>query len=117
MKARQNENPLPPLEWIESLKKVMALEVDFIAVAPGDVGDKKAVAEFAAFIQGAVETVRRLIARGGSKEEAANTITSFEGSLPALHAGPEQQRLAVTHLYEVLSKENFGSGSSGSGAQ
>ncbi len=92
-----------PLEWLESLKTIEALDVDYIVPGHGPAGDKAAVREFSAFIQGAIDTVRQAIRRGMTREEAANTI-SFESLRPARHAGEEQQRLNVLRLYEMLSK-------------
>ncbi len=93
-----------PLEWIESLKKIEALDVDLIVPGHGQIGDKKALRECAAFIQGVVDAVRKAINKGLSKEEAANTI-SFESKLPAAHPGSEQQRMNVKRVYEMLSKK------------
>lgn len=92
-----------PLEWIESLKKIESSDVDFIVPGHGEVGDKIALREFIAFIQGAINTVRKAINQGISKEEAADTI-SFEGQLAACHPGSEQQRANVLRLYEMLLK-------------
>lgn len=92
-----------PLEWLESLKKIEALDFDFIVPGHGEVGDKKALREFTVFLQGVIDTVRQAIKRGVSKEEAVKTI-SFEGQRIARHPGPEQQRLNVTRLYDMLSK-------------
>ncbi len=93
-----------PLDWLESLKKIQSLDVDFVAPGHGPMGDKKAVKKFAGSIQSAVDKVREFIARGGSKEEAANKI-SFDGPVPALHAGQEARRVDIIHLYEELSTQ------------
>ena len=92
-----------PLEWLESLKRIEAMDVDFIVPGHGEVGDKKALRQFVSFIQGAVDTVRELMKQGVSKEEAADRV-SFEKFMPARHAGAEQQQMNVMHLYEMLSK-------------
>ena len=92
-----------PLEWIESLKKTEALDVDFIIPGHGQLGNKTDLREFTQFIQGAIDTVRQAIDQGLSKEEAANKI-SFEDQRPARHAGAEQQRMNIMHLYEMLSR-------------
>jgi len=92
-----------PLEWIESLKKIEAMDVDFIVPGHGEVGDKKAVRKFTPFLQGVIDTVREAIDRGISKEEAADTI-SFEERLPSRHPGEDQQRMNIMRLYETLSK-------------
>ena len=79
------------------------MDVDFIVPGHGEVGDKIALREFTAFIQGAIDTVRQAIDQGMSKEEAAERI-SFEGLRPARHPGTEQQQMNVLRLYEMLSK-------------
>ena len=91
-----------PLEWLESLRKIEAMDASFIVPGHGEVGDKTALRHFMSFIQGAIDAVRELIKQGVSKEEAAETL-SFEKFMPARHAGPEQQRMNVIHLYEMLS--------------
>ncbi|MBI4334119.1 MAG: MBL fold metallo-hydrolase [Chloroflexi bacterium] len=92
-----------PLEWVESLKKIEAMDVDFVVPGHGEIGDRKAVREFAEFIQRAIDTVRKLIEQGRSKEEAADSV-SFEGWIRARHPGSQQQRMNVMRLYEVLRK-------------
>ena len=94
-----------PLEWIESIKKIEAMDADVFVPGHGEVGDKKAVREFRAFIETCVETVEKAIARGVSVEEAAESIT-FETDAfpPALHPGPEWQSTSVRRIYEMLSK-------------
>ncbi|MFC1893844.1 MBL fold metallo-hydrolase [Chloroflexota bacterium] len=92
-----------PLEWIESLKKIEAMDVDFIVPGHGEVGDKMALREFAEFIQGVIDIIRRAIDQGITKEEAVKSI-SFEELRPARHPGVEQQQMNITRLYEMLSK-------------
>ena len=95
-----------PMEWIESLKKIEAMDVDFIVPGHGaNVGNKADLREFRTFIQGAINTVQDAINRGISKEEAAATI-SFEDEehRPARHPGAEQQRMNIIRLYEMLPK-------------
>ncbi len=92
-----------PLEWIESLKSIEAMDADFIVPGHGEIGDKIALREFAAFIQGVVDVVRKAIDQGISREEAAERI-SFEEQRPARHLGAEQQRINILRLYDMLSK-------------
>ena len=92
-----------PLEWIESLKKIAAMDVDLVVPGHGEVGDKKVIHEMAKFIQECIDKVRKAIDQGMSEEEAANTI-SFEQALTAIHPGVGQQRSNVIRLYEMLSK-------------
>jgi cyclase len=93
-----------PLEWLDSLKKIEALDVDFVVPGHGEIGDKKDLREFISFVEGAVNTVKKAIDQGMSKEEAVATI-SFEDQLPARHPGPIQQQMNVVRLYDMLSKK------------
>ncbi|MDO8634764.1 MAG: MBL fold metallo-hydrolase [Dehalococcoidia bacterium] len=94
-----------PLEWIESLKKIEAMEVEVVVPGHGKIGDKKSVRIFREFIQECVDTVRQAISQGMSQEEAAARITfEIEKYPPALHSGPQWQRRNVLRLYEMLSK-------------
>ncbi len=93
-----------PLEWVQSLKKIAAMDADFFVPGHGEVGDKKAVREFTAFLEGLIDVVRQFVKQGGTKEEAVAQI-SFEGQLLVRHSGVEQQRMNVTRLYEAVSNE------------
>ena len=95
-----------PIEWIKSLKRIEAMDVDFIVPGHGEIGDKMAVREFTAFIQEVVDTVRNAINQGMSKEEAADKI-SFEEQLPARHPGAGQQRRNIMWVYEMLLKQSI----------
>jgi cyclase len=90
-----------PLEWIESLKRIEAMDVDIVVPGHGQMGDKKIVKEFRTFIQGCIDEVKEAIERGLSKEEAANTI-SFAGRRPEIHPIAEFQRNNVMRIYEML---------------
>ena len=94
-----------PLEWIESLEKIEATDADVFVPGHGEVGDKKAVREFREFIAECVDTVRKAMDQGLSAEEATERI-SFETEAypPALHPGPEWQRINVRRIYEMLAK-------------
>ncbi|MFC1893352.1 MBL fold metallo-hydrolase [Chloroflexota bacterium] len=92
-----------PQEWLESLKKIEAMDVDVIVTGHGEVGDKRLVPEVTGFIQKCMDEVRKAIGQGMSKEEAANKI-SFEEDRTAIHPGSWQQRLNVMRLYEMLSE-------------
>ena len=92
-----------PLEWIESLKKIEAMDADVVVPGHGDIGDKKALGEFTTFLRGVIDTVRKAIDQGMSREEAAEKI-SFEDQRPARHPGAEQQRINILRLYDMLSK-------------
>ena len=92
-----------PLEWVESRKKIEAMDIDVIVPGHDEVSDKKKIQEFRLFIQRCIDMVRDAIEKGMSKEQAADTI-SFEGFYPSVLTGPEAQRMNVLRLYEMLSK-------------
>lgn len=96
-----------PLEWVESLRQIEALDVDFVVPGHGEVADKKAVQRFRLFIEQCIDMVREAIKKGMTREEAAESI-SFENihpgeSLP-VHPGKERQRRNVRRLYDMLSQ-------------
>ncbi|MBI2831300.1 MAG: MBL fold metallo-hydrolase [Chloroflexi bacterium] len=94
-----------PLEWVESLKAIEALDFERIVPGHGNIGSKKDVPVFRSFIEECVAVVKKAIDRGMSQEEAVAGITfETEAYPPRLHPGPEQQRLNVARLYEMLSK-------------
>jgi len=92
-----------PLEWIESLKSIEAMDIDVIVPGHGEVCGKAEIQEFRLFIQKCIDIVREAIKQGASKEQAADKI-SFEELYPAIHPGSEQQRMNVLRLYEMLSR-------------
>lgn len=91
-----------PLEWLESVDRLLDLDADAYVPGHGEVGDKKAVREFAAFLRHCVDTVGEAIEKGMGKAEAVETI-DLEGVLIARHPGREWQRKNVARLYEMLS--------------
>jgi cyclase len=92
-----------PLEWLDSLKKILEMDVDYVVPGHGGVGDKKAVRDFMDFLQRCVDEVREAIDRGMNKEEILEKI-NFEDRLIPRHGGREQQRKNVRRLYDMLSK-------------
>ena len=94
-----------PLEWVESLKVIEAMDVEVVVPGHGEVGDKKAVRVFRAFIEECVDVVSKAVNQGMSKEEAADRISfETEAHPPALHPGVKWQRDNIIRLYEMLSK-------------
>lgn len=99
-----------PRAWLKSLRKIEALDIDFIVPGHGEVCGKKAVAEFRGFIQKCITIVREAIQRNLSKEEAVKEI-SFEHLYPsdcrsiAVHPGARMQKRNVERIYEMLSRK------------
>lgn len=94
-----------PLEWVESLKKIEAMDAEIVVPGHGTLGDKKAIRVFRAFIEECIEVIRKAIRQGMSKEEAAERISFATAAYPpALHPEPEWQRNNIRRLYEMLSR-------------
>lgn len=94
-----------PLDWVESLKRVEAMDVDIVVPGHGEIADKQAVRAFRQTIEQCIDTVREAIDQGMSQEEAADRI-SFESEAypPPIHPGAEWQRGNVMRLYQMLAK-------------
>lgn len=91
-----------PLEWVESLKKIEAMDVDVIIPGHGKICGKRELREFMAFLQKCIDRIQKAIAQGMSKEEAAEKLT-FIDLYPATHLTPGMQRINVLRFYEMLS--------------
>ena len=98
-----------PLDWVESLKKIEAFDIDFIVPGHGEVCDREEARRFHLFLQQCIGMITDAIKKGMTIGEAADKL-SFEDLYPgkgtgfAVHPGPEQQRRNVFRLYEMLSK-------------
>ncbi|MDI7259181.1 MAG: MBL fold metallo-hydrolase [Thermodesulfobacteriota bacterium] len=92
-----------PLEWLDSLKRILDLDADYIVPGHGEVGEKRTVRDFMSFFQHCVDEVQEAIHRGMSKEQTIESI-QFEDRLPPRHPGREQQRKNIGRLYDMLSK-------------
>lgn len=94
-----------PLEWLAALQTISTWDVDYIVPGHGEVCTKDYLPEQAAVVEEWVETVRRAIDRGLTKEQAAAEI-SFLDRLPMGQGldflGPWVQRANVWRLYDVL---------------
>jgi cyclase len=93
-----------PLEWIESLKKIEALDVDFIVPGHGEIADKKKFHKFREYIQEVINMVRGAINQGMSQEEAVEKL-SLDGMWgPEIHPGAYFQSRSIRRFYQMLSK-------------
>ena len=94
-----------PFEWIDSLKKIEAMDVDSIVPGHGEIADKKQLRKFIDYLQAAIDMVRQAINQGMSQDEAVENI-SFDGMWgPPIHPGPYFQTRSVIRLYQMLSKD------------
>lgn len=96
-----------PLEWVESLTRMEAMDVNVVVPGHGRICNLEEVRKFRQFIETCIDMTRKAISEGMSKEEAVEKI-SFEGLYPgeqqggAIHPGAAMQRRNVLHLYEML---------------
>ncbi len=95
-----------PFAWLQSLKKIEELDVDYIVPGHGEVCDKGYLVEQASFIQEWLDTVKSGIDQGWSKEEAMCRISLLD-RYPMLpweveSMGPEVQRWNVARVYDLL---------------
>lgn len=98
-----------PFDWLESLKRLGELDADYIVPGHGEVCNKGYLKEQAEFIQDWIETVRKAIKSGWTKEEALARISLLD-RYPMLPGepdwmGPELQRWNISRLYDLLSQD------------
>jgi cyclase len=96
-----------PFSWLESLKRIGELEVDYIVPGHGEVCDKSYLKEEADYIQGCVDAVRKVIDRGWTRDEAVAGV-SLPSKYP-LEEGSESVapmflKMSVANLYDRLSR-------------
>ena len=96
-----------PYEWLDSLKRIQALEADVLVPGHGDVCDQSYIPEMIDTIQAWIDAVTKAIDQGMSLEEAQDKISFLdrysiqpEGEIRAR----EVQRMNMARLYEVLKK-------------
>ena len=93
--------------WLQSLKRIGELDVDYIIPGHGEICDKSYLVEQADFIQEWVDTVKKAIDKGWTKEEAMSRISLLDHYPMAPgneKRGPELQKMNVSRLYDVLTK-------------
>ena len=94
-----------PFQWLESLKKIEEMDVNVIVPGHGEVCNKSYIPELSSFIQEWIDTVRRAVDQGLSKEEAMEKISFLDRYPvgPGIEAmGPAIQRANVERLYDLL---------------
>jgi len=95
-----------PDEWLQSLTRIGALDVDVIVPGHGEVCDKRYLEEQASYIKEWMAAVAEAIRQGFSKEEAQNRISFFNryplGRGKSVAEAHEVQRMNVARLYDLL---------------
>ena len=97
-----------PFAWLQSLKKIDELDVDYIVPGHGEVCDKSYLVEQSNFIQEWLDTVKKGIDQGWTKEEAMSRISLLD-RYPMIpweveSLGPELQKWNVARVYDMLSR-------------
>jgi len=90
-----------PYEWIESLKKLQALEVDWLVPGHGPVCTRAHLTEMIGVIQGAIDAVNAAIKKGMGVAEAQEKLDLFP-TFPKNERLQMVQRAAIARLYDVM---------------
>ena len=95
-----------PEEWLKSLKKLEALDVDKIIPGHGPVFNKAAIEGTTESVKYIVDEVKTAIAKGWSLKEVQEKVTLFDRFPPMGPGDPMKQmrQESLAHLYEVLKK-------------
>jgi len=94
-----------PYEWLESLKRLQALDVDVIVPGHGDICDKTYLSKMIEAVQYCIDAVQSAINQGLSLEETLKQV-NFADRYPLPKEGDSLgiRPRSVTRLYEVLKK-------------
>lgn len=93
------------LDWVESLKFIESLDIDWVVGGHGPVAPKSAISEFGRFLQTCIDQTRNALAKGWTKEETVEKLDWEHLTLGSIHQGKETQRRNVAKLYDVLAQE------------
>ena len=96
-----------PDQWLDSLRLLDSLDVDYIVPGHGPVCTKSYIPLQSAFIREWVTAVALGIAKGWSREECVKRISfldRFPVDIGQEYMGPRVQELNVTALYDYLIK-------------
>ncbi len=96
-----------PFEWLESLKRLEKLDVDFLVPGHGEVCDKSYLPDMRSHIQAWIDAVSTAIKRGLTLEEAQETLSMVDRypGLPEDEHIKRFQSMNIARLYEVLKKK------------
>ncbi len=76
-----------PLEWIESLKFMETLDINWVVGGHGPVGTKQAITDMRVFLQKCVDETRDAIKNGMTKEQAMEKLDFEPYTGRAVHPG------------------------------
>jgi cyclase len=94
-----------PEEWLKSMKKLQALDVEKIVPGHGPVCDKAAFQATYDNVKYCIEEVKAALKKGWSLKEVQEKVT-FSERFPTAPGDPMKQmrQESLAHLYEVLKK-------------
>ena len=95
-----------PFDWLESLKVLAQMDVDYIIPGHGEVCTRDYISEQTRFIEEWIDTVNKGIERGWSKEVCMENISLLD-RYPMLPGepdwmGPEIQRWNISRIYDCI---------------
>jgi len=94
-----------PLDQLESLRKILDMDVEYYVPGHGDAGDKQAVRTYMAMFQRCVDTVMEAIQKGMTREETMDRVRlPIPEDLIFRHPEPEQLKKDVGRFYDMLSR-------------
>ncbi len=91
-----------PYAWLDSLKQLQQLDVDYIVPGHGNVCGKSYLSEMFATVQAWIEAVKEALAKGQTLEEAQKSIKMYERFPGDKQRMVWAQNMSLTHLYNVL---------------
>lgn len=96
-----------PLAWMESLKRISELEVNYILPGHGEICTKSELPEQIQYIQECVDLIRQAVQKGWTEEETLARVSlprryPFGADLEKV--GPEKLRVSISNLYTRLSQ-------------
>lgn len=96
-----------PFKWLKSLERIQEMDIDVIVPGHGQICEKSYISELFHFILEWLDTVKKAIDKGLSREEAMEKI-SFLDRYPMQQEierlGPEVQKWNVGRLYDLMKK-------------
>lgn len=96
-----------PYAWLESLKKIEKMDVDYIVPGHGGVCDKSFLKEQAEFVQECTDKIKDAIKKGWTREESIARVSfkRYPMDIGLDEFGKVLLEWSVGHMYELLSQK------------
>jgi len=98
-------NECLPSQWLQTLERIKAMDVDVLVPGHGQISDKRALDPLAAFLGEIAEEVRTAVAKGWGRDEVAERVSFFD-RFPieqfSRSLAPRGHKLSILHLYDVV---------------